>query len=659
MCGIAGIFNWDVAAPIPFGELRRAADQMSLRGPDAEGFHKMPGVAFAHRRLTVIDLEGGWQPMVDRRTRVALVYNGEIYNFKSIRRELSNLGHAFGSKSDTEVLLRAYLQWGAACVDRLVGIFAFGIYDPRDERLLLVRDRMGAKPLYYAQTERGIVFASSVAALLHFDGVGLDVDPSALVHYFSSIRTTIGRHTLLESVKTLEPGTGLMARRDGCRSDIFRYWEFPVVPESEKQTVDFDEATEYVREMVCRSVDEQMVSDVPLGGFLSGGVDSTIIASVASGLGKFGAYNVGYGEHDCNEWPYVRMAADAFGISCREIRLEADGFVDTWKFIMQQKGLPLSTPNEVPIYHLAHALRQDYTVALSGEGADEVFGGYVSPYFSAFDFDRARRRPPAGQGDYTAIDRAMLRLYGQTHLRSHVEQHFLLNSWVSPPTINALLVPFVAAGLDGVFDYYHRLFDQFTGCSTLDKHMHLHARINLEGLLNRVDSSTMAASVEARVPFTDHRIAEFLYTLPDAYRMSLRDAASQAQASVMNAVEMDQRNLIESKRLLRAAFEADIPAEILHRRKVSFPVPFREWLGGSLHGFAVETLRGSELVGQVIREEALREMVAGADNPACGMVLWPLVNLALWEQGCHQSAQAPDPETWNENIGDECMGLVG
>ena len=344
---------------------------------------------------------------------------------------------------------------------------------------------------------------------------------------------------------------------------------------------------------------------------------------------------------------------------CREIHLEADGFVDTWSFILRQKGLPLSTPNEVPIYHLARALKQDYTVALSGEGADEVFGGYVTPYFSAYDFDRARRTASADPADMTATDRAMLRLYGQAHLGSHAEHHFLLSSWVSPMMINALLVPSVASGLQDVQDYYTALFERFEPCSTLDKHMHVHARINLEGLLNRVDSSTMAASVEARVPFTDHRIAEFLYSLPDSFRLDLRNETARQQAQLMNVVEMDQRNLIESKRLLRKAFCAEVPSEILHRRKVSFPVPFREWLGGGLREFVVETLTHSELVGQVVREQSLQEVMDGADNPACGMVLWPLVNLALWEQGVRMPEKAGKRPIWSENHGGEYIGMVG
>ncbi len=631
MCGIAGFFNWDSEAPVPSRPLRHAAEKMVLRGPDADGFYEQNGVGFAHRRLTVIDLAGGWQPMVDRASGVCLTYNGEIYNFKALRSQLVARGHIFETQCDTEVLLRAYLQWGRACLDRLVGIFAFGIYDPREEQLFLVRDRMGAKPLYYAQTAGGIAFASSVAALRSFEGVGPDIDPDALLHYFSSIRTTMGSRTLLRDVQALEPGMALVASRSRRTVECVRYWEFPIVPEEEKNMPPLDEAVETVRALVEEAVAGQLVSDVPLGGFLSGGVDSTVIASLASRRGGYGAYNVGYGEHGCNEWPYVRLAAEFAEIQCREIHLDSSGFVDAWTFLMKEKGLPLSTPNEVPILYLARALRQDYTVALSGEGADEVFGGYVTPYFSAFDFDRAQRVPSDTPG---AVERAMLRLYGQDCLPGHVEHHFMLNSWMAPATQQVLLQPELAGRLPAVWGFYQGLFDRFEGCSTLDKHMHLHARINLEGLLNRVDSSTMSASVEARVPFTDHRIADYLYHLPGEYRMAWRDEAARQQGRVMNVAEIDQRNLVESKLLLRRAFRAEVPPEIMNRRKVSFPVPFREWLGGSLRDFAADTLSASHLVMEVVQRPVLMELIDGADDPAYAMQLWPLVNLALWEEHC-------------------------
>jgi asparagine synthase (glutamine-hydrolysing) len=631
MCGIAGFFGAERRAAVPVDALRLAGERMQLRGPDAAGEWMAEGVGFVHRRLTVIDLAGGWQPMVDAATGVALTYNGEIYNFKVLRRELEGRGHRFLTQSDTEVLLRGWLEWGRRCLDRLVGIFAFAIYDPRVDILFLARDRMGAKPLYFAETASGVQFASTVAALLAFDEVTTEIDEVALLHYFKTIRTTLGAQTLLRDVATLEPGCCLIAQR-GEPVHVQRYWDFPVIPADEKRVVSLEESIETVRAMVEESIQEQMVSDVPLGGFLSGGIDSCVIAAVASRRGVFGAYNVGYEEHACNEWPYVRMAAEHFGVSCREIPLMQAGYADTWQFLLREKGLPLSTPNEVPIYHLAHALRQDYTVALSGEGADELFGGYVTPYFSAYDYDRARR-VPLEEGDLpNRTDRAMMRLYQQAHLGSHVEHHFLQNSWIAPNLLPVVVQESLFRQERAVELHYEGLYRQFEGCTTFDKYMHLHARINLEGLLNRVDSSTMAASVEGRVPFTDHRLAEYLFAQPDAHRMNWMDDFSRTQGRVMNVAEIDNRQYVESKILLRRAFSDQIPRPILERKKVSFPVPFREWLGGTMKPFAAEMIQGSALVERYVNPEVLELILNGQENALHGMLLWPIVNLAMWER---------------------------
>ena len=505
-------------------------------------------------------------------------------------------------------------------------MFAFAVYDPRCDELFLVRDRMGIKPLYYAETAEGIVFASSVAALLCFESVSREVDDVALMHYLMTIRSVLGSSTLLKDVKTLEPGNYIRARRGNESVVPVRYWEFPLIAEADKEVPSEAEATERVRDVVFDSVREQMVSDVPLGGFLSGGIDSTIIAAVASSFGKFGAYSVGYEDHGCNEWPYVRMAAETFGVGCRELHLELDNYVGDWSFLLQQKGLPLSTPNEVPIYRLAQALRQDYTVALSGEGADEIFGGYVIPYFSSFDFERSMN-----SGSCLRTARTMMRLYGKSGFTDHTEHHFLLNSWIAPMLRPQLLSGDLERNSAAVEAYYRALFQRFDGCSTLDKQMHLHARINMEGLLNRVDSSTMAASVEGRVPFTDHRLAEYLFRMPNHYKIDWIGEAERMRGRVMNAAEIDQHQLVESKRLLRRAFSNEVPEAILKRKKVSFAVPFREWLGGSLRPQAAEWIRSSSLVARVARPEAIAELLHGPEGAAAGMILWPLANLALWE----------------------------
>ena len=391
------------------------------------------------------------------------------------------------------------------------------------------------------------------------------------------------------------------------------------------------------------SVREQLISDVPLGGFLSGGLDSAILATLAHRLtqGNYNAYSVGYDRMGYQEWTFVREATNSLGMTCEEVCLRDQDYASVWKSLVREKGMPLSTPNEVAIFELAKSLRQEYTVALSGEGADEVFGGYVIPYFSSYDYTRARRQPPSRGEPLTPFDRALIRVYRRPYLFCRPDHYFLINSWVPFSEKQALFKPGLWKQLDrdeAVFDHYESAFKQLEKCSTFDAYMHMHARINLEGLLSRVDSSTMAASVEARVPFTDHRLVEYLFTLPDHYKMDWRNSSCEQQASALNIFEIDRHNLLDSKIVLRRAFQDQIPTSILNRRKMSFPVPFQEWMAGNLHGFISEAIHASSLVRSLFRKEQVHAHLKRADQPISAMALWPLANLALWDLQCNAAS---------------------
>jgi asparagine synthase (glutamine-hydrolysing) len=412
-----------------------------------------------------------------------------------------------------------------------------------------------------------------------------------------------------------------------------------VVAAADKDEPDFDLASRRVREMLEEAVSIQLVSDVPLGGFLSGGLDSCILSSIAQRMtgGNFHAYSVGYDRPGYNEWPYVRAAAGRYGMRCREIRLDEADYPEMWTKLIGLKGLPVSTPNEIGIYGLARALKEDYTVALSGEGADEIFGGYTISQFSARDFDRARRTAPAAGAELSAFDRTLQRLYGCGHLPSRLAHYFMLNSWMPLGDKIGLLTPGAWHDLRhdaALFEFYGGWFDRLEACSTFDAYMHLHARVNLEGLLSRVDSSTMAASVEARVPFVDHPLVEWLFRLPDRYKIDWRHPNGAEAASDKNILEIEQAGLLESKRLLRNAFRTDVPREILERPKVSFPVPLAESLAGWLGALPGNLLSESPLIGTLFRPETVQRLLQTATDQRAAMALWPVANLCLWQRAC-------------------------
>ena len=628
MCGIAGIFGITNSEPCDRDALQRAMDSMALRGPDDQGCFEAPGIALGHRRLAVIDVQGGRQPFTDPESGATIVYNGEIYNFQTLRDDLTAHGHVFQTRSDTEVLLKAWRQWGVNALHRFNGMFAFAIYDPATQTLFAARDRLGVKPFFYAFSSGRFYFASTMAAMLCLFPETPVIDAAASAHYLTTIRTTLGCRTLIKGIRALLPGEYLLIQRGQQAHKPVRYWNLPILAPHEKPAPSLHDASEQVHALLEDSVQLRLISDVPLGGFLSGGLDSTILASLAAQLtqGHYNAYSVGYDCEGFNEWPFIEEACARYQMKCRQIHLDPGTYPTDWLFLIQQKGLPLSTPNEVPIYHLARALRKDFTVALSGEGADEIFGGYTIPYCSAWDYDRSQQLSPDAP-----LRKALRNLYGVDQFPDHVTHHFLLNAWM-PSSRHHHLAPALRAGYEYMLTYYADLYQRLSACSTMDQHLHIHAAINLEGLLFRMDSSTMAASVEARVPFTDYRIAEFLFSLPDTLKIDWISENARLRAAALNAADMDRENLVITKRLLREAFRAEVPPAILNRRKMSFPVPFIDWFASGMGRELADTIRSSPLCGTLFEKKSIEELFESRHEPRTAMQIWPLANLCLWQR---------------------------
>ncbi|HKJ91468.1 MAG TPA: asparagine synthase (glutamine-hydrolyzing) [Oceanipulchritudo sp.] len=629
MCGILGIHRQSGILERDTKGFARAMERLRPRGPDGSGTVGYPGMLLGHRRLAILDPEQGSQPMVDSESGVTLSYNGEIYNFHDLRSRLEARGVPLQTGCDTEMVLKAYLEWGKACLDELEGMFAFAVYDPRREQLWLVRDRLGVKPLYFADKGDWFAFASSVAALLEFDEVDPVVDRTALAHYLLTIRTGIGDETLVRDVKALQPGETLTLRSAGGQPRRRYYWALPVLPPQARETrKGVDALAAEAAGRLDAAVQRQLISDVPLGAFLSGGLDSSVLAAsiVRSPEQAFHTCSVGYREAGFNEWEHARKAARRHGIECREVVLSGDDFLGDWARLIAFKGLPLSTPNEVPIYRLAKAFGETCTVAMTGEGADELFGGYVGPTLCALDYDRAA----AGPGP--ALRAGLRRRYGVDTFASRRDHFFRVNAWLSPGRQAELFLPGATAALAEVMNHYDGVFDQLRDCSTFDAYLHVHARVNLEGLLNRLDSSTMAASVEGRVPFTDHRLAAWLFSLPDAAKMALRDPGTTAGWKDLTSFELQERGLVESKRLLRRGYAGRVDAEILGREKMSFPVPFMEWFNGRWGSAYRQALAESSLLESLLDPAIRKALCREGGGRVDAMVAWPLMNLALMER---------------------------
>ena len=601
---------------------------MKTRGPNSQASCQGTNWVLGHTRLSIIDLEGGSQPMQDRTTGVSLSYNGELYNHLHLRKQLQQLGHSFMTQSDTEVLLRSYIEWGQDCLQKLDGCFAFAVIDPRNENLFIARDRLGVKPLYYYRDDESISFASSVAALKKICGKQ-QVDLAAVSHYFTTCRITFGEKTLYKNIYTLLPGTWKNFSLNSSKIQEEKYWHRPALAEDEKKETDEEELLHNTRTLVNDAVSKRLMSDVPLGCFLSGGLDSAVVVDIAQNNSseRLPLYCAGTPFEKYNEFRYAAEVAQRLGSSVDEITISTDTFMDDWRRLIQLKGLPLSTPNETSIYRLAKALSSQCKVALTGEASDEIFGGYVGPHFGIHDYLRAPHSDSPKNLQHPLYWKMMQR-YGRSFFYNEADHFFLSSSWMPMAQKSALFSADAWNSLendDEVFTFYEDFFERYAHVSVFDRRMHLHAEVNLEGLLNRVDSSTMAASIEARVPFTDHHLVEYVFRQKDKWKMTYRKGYAAHEFEAMMVDEIQARDVIESKKMLRRAFSSRVPKSIIQRPKMSFPVPFQEWLSGplakELEDMCLKTVQAHEFISQ----SEVKKMFERQDRN-----LWLLANICLW-----------------------------
>ena len=588
MCGIAGIFESGSRREIDRALLERMNASLLHRGPDAGGLHLEPGLGLAHRRLSIIDLSTGQQPLYNEDGSVVVVFNGEIYNFQELVKDLAACGHAFRTRSDTEAIVHAWEQWGEDCVTRFRGMFAFALWDRNRETLFLARDRLGVKPLYYAQLPSGPwIFGSELKALLVHPKLQREIDPLSVEDYFAFGYVPEPR-TIFKGVFKLSPGCTLTLRRDRPTSQPVEYWDVPF----KAATVPTEE--EAGNELLARlreSVKLRLVSDVPLGAFLSGGVDSSAVVAMMAGLVREPVItcSISFGDPAFNESAYAESVAERYRTQHHVEQVDPDDFslVDRLARLYDE---PFADSSAIPTYRVCELARKNVTVALSGDGGDESFGGY-SRYRWHVNEERVRSLVPRRLG------RPMFGLLGQLYPRADWAPRVLR----AKSTLEALSRDSLAAYFHSVSfvhdgmrrklfsDRFRRELQGYDAIEVLKRHasrapsdhplslvQYLDFKTYLVGDINtKVDRASMAHSLEVREPFMDHPLVEWASGLPPEFKLHNR----------------------QGKVLLKKALERYLPPQILYRPKMGFAVPLARWFRGPLR----QPLRDA-LLGPVLAE---------------------------------------------------------
>jgi asparagine synthase (glutamine-hydrolysing) len=620
MCGIAGRLNFDPSHLVSHDQLLAMTTTLTHRGPDAAGYYNRLGVGLGHRRLSIIDLSTGDQPLANEDSTVWVVFNGEIYNFPELRADLEAAGHRFRTHSDTEAIVHAYEEWGDRFVERFRGMFAFALWDERKRRLVLVRDRLGVKPLYYARTSSGIVFGSEIKALLQVPEVPRDWSADAL-DAFMAFQYIPGPQTIFTAIRKLPPGHLLVA--EGNQIIERRYWDLTFSSDGDAASEDY--YLDRLHGLLAESIQLRLLSDVPLGAFLSGGIDSSLVVAemAAAGNGRVVTTSVGFAEQAFDELQHARVVARHFNTEAHE-KIVTPDVADLLPKLAWHFDEPFADSSAVPTYYVSAAARERVTVALSGDGGDELWAGYARHRVEARE--AAARRvlgPFAGLAGRAAAG-VPLGIKGARSLR-----HLALSPAEACARKHAYGIfengirealycaDFGAALRDAdPFLPFRRAYAACASDDPLDRALYVDVKTHLvDDILTKVDRMSMAVSLEAREPLLDHKLLEFAATVPSALKLKGR----------------------RSKYLLRRVLSRHLPESIVDRPKQGFAAPIAGWLRGPL----------APLVGDLLLDGRLHQRGIFNSHAVAQMWnehrtgrrdhrhrIWSLVMLELWFR-CH------------------------
>lgn len=624
MCGINGIaYSSRSGRQIDPRVLDRMRDVQFHRGPDDGASFIDGNIGLGHRRLSIVDVAHGKQPMFSSDGSRVIVYNGEIYNHAGHRQQLISEGHKFQTHCDTETILHLYEKYGEGCVDHLRGMFAFAIWDKNSRELFIARDRLGVKPLYYHLDQQGsLFFGSEIKTILETGAVKPELNYPALPDQFANHGTS-GEETLFAGINRLPAGHTLTWKNGVLK--VSRFWDVSFEPKHDER-FDADFIEEW-REIFRESVKLRLMADVPLGMFLSGGIDSSAIAAMMSGMvdEPIKTFSVGFNEREANELEYARVVSRAFGTDHHEITVTPQQFFEALPQLVWHEDEPIGFTASVPLYFVSKLAQQHVKVVLTGEGADEILAGYgrYQKALTLLNYGEKYESITPGfvrdivRGGVATLPASLNRKLNRTFLtrESDIESLFFDNFSVFGQQLQSKLFSReTTARIGDLSPYRHHqsLLDETDAAELLDKLLYVDTKTYLHELLMKQDQMSMAASIESRVPFLDHKLVEFTAKMPA--RMKLRGKTT--------------------KWVFREAMKGILPDEILNRPKMGFPVPIVNWFRNEFRGVVEEyVLSERALARNIFSADAVRELVASHNaGENHDERIWALVNFEIWHR---------------------------
>lgn len=636
MCGICGKLVFDREARVPPELLKSMADTIYHRGPDDEGFYTSGPVGLGFRRLSIIDLHTGHQPISNEDGTVWIVFNGEIYNYQELREFLLGRGHVFRTKTDTEVIVHLYEELGTQCVEKLRGMFGFAIWDEKRQTLFMARDRVGIKPIYYWLSAKALVFGSEIKAILADPEVQTEIQP-AVIDRFLTFMYVPGEQTLLKNLFKLAPGSFLLASHG--KVETKQYWDLDFAPTE----ISFEQAEKQFLEIMEESVGLHMISDVPVGFLLSGGVDSTAMLGFAVGKTDrpLSSFTLGFSEPGVvDERPYAALAAKRYGSQHYEMTISSREFADFLPQFAWHMEEPCCEPQAVALYYVSRLARGHVKVLISGEGGDEAFAGY-SVYRNMLWLERAKRVLGPLKG-VASSGIALLNKFVKSKrmakypplFRLSLESYYFSRTASPASYFNAqaseLYSPDFASTVNKVesLGVVTRFLKKDPNMGLVNRMLYVDTKTSLpDDLLLKADKMTMANSIELRVPLLDHKLLEFAASLPENFKV----------------------HRFTTKYLAKQALRERLPKEILERQKMGFPVPFSGWLRTELKDWVRGVLLDPSAVGRGYFSRTGIEKLLNRDSQMEGLgmskEILSLISLELWHRSFleHRESIPPQP----------------